>query len=71
MCVGLVLCYTFHRQDKTIPHNREVWKLQKKQFSTRHSQNRTYVLMMAVAIVLLIHGRSSHLDVSHRIFMQA
>lgn len=19
MCVGLVLCYTFHRQDKTIP----------------------------------------------------
>lgn len=40
MCVGLVLCYTFHRQDKTIPHNREVWILEKKQFSTRHSQNR-------------------------------
>ena len=29
MCVGVVLCYTFHRQDKTIPHNREVWKLEK------------------------------------------
>ena len=29
MCVGLVLCYTFHRQDKTIPHNREAWKLEK------------------------------------------
>ncbi|MBS6707104.1 MAG: hypothetical protein KH281_11910, partial [Lachnospiraceae bacterium] len=26
MCEGMVLCYTFHRQDKTIPHNREVWK---------------------------------------------
>lgn len=25
MCAGMVLCYTFHRQDKTIPHNREVW----------------------------------------------
>ena len=29
MCVGVVLYYTFHRQDKTIPHNREVWKLEK------------------------------------------
>lgn len=29
MCVGMVLCYTFHRQDKTIPYNREVWKLEK------------------------------------------
>lgn len=69
--MGMVLCYTLVRQDKTILRidgggNITEVTVQHAPFAKPHC-----VLIMAFAIVLLIYGRSADLDISRRIFMQA
>ena len=67
--VGFVLYFSYTGQD----HSPQQGGVSITEVTVQHAPfaKSHYVLMMAAAIVLLIHRRSAHLDVSQRIFMQA